>query len=77
MEPHHLIPISLQGYYKHDIDITSNLICLCPNCHKRIHYGTKDDVKKMLTKFHNARQADLKTCGIDIDLITLFAYYNI
>jgi hypothetical protein len=77
MEPHHLIPISNQGLYDNDIDITPNLICLCPTCHKQIHYGTKSDVKHMLETFYNSRHVDLKTCGIDIDLDTLFAYYDI
>lgn len=77
MEPHHLIPISNQGLYSNDIDITSNLICLCPTCHKMIHHGLKSDVKSMLQTFYAARQNDLKTCGIEIDTDTLFAYYDI
>lgn len=77
MEPHHMIPISMQGLYSSDIDITSNLICLCPNCHKRIHLGKKADVEPMLRKFFAARESDLKTCGIDIDIYTLLAYYDI
>ena len=77
MEPHHLIPISNQGLYSNDIDITPNLICLCPICHKKIHYGIKSDVKSMLQVFYAARQSNLKTCGIEIDIDTLFAYYDI
>jgi len=78
MEPHHLIPISNQGLYEHDIDITSNLICLCPLCHKQIHHGRKPDVKKMLDTFFTAkRKRDLKTCGIEIDIETLYAYYDV
>lgn len=77
MEPHHLIPISNQGLYEHDIDITSNLICLCPTCHKQIHYGQKTDIKQMLSAFYATRKSDLKTCGIEIDLDTLLAYYDV
>ena len=78
MEPHHLIPISQQGFYSNSIDITPNLICLCPNCHSQIHYGLKNDIKTMLHKFFLARQADLKNIGgIDIDESTLFAYYKL
>lgn len=77
MEPHHLIPISEQELYDNDIDITPNLICLCPNCHKRIHLGRKPDVEKMLTKFYADRNVDLSKCGIDIDLNTLLAYYDV
>lgn len=77
MEPHHLIPISNQGLYENDIDITPNLICLCPTCHKQIHYGQKSSIKEMLITFHSARKKDLKTCGIEIDLETLMAYYDV
>jgi 5-methylcytosine-specific restriction endonuclease McrA len=78
MEPHHLIPISQQGLYSNNIDITQNLICLCPNCHSQIHYGLKNDIKTMLRKFLTARQTDLKNLGgIDIDESTLFAYYKL
>lgn len=78
MEPHHLIPISCQGNYSVTIDITSNLICLCPNCHSKIHYGQKTDIEAMLKKFLSLRKTDLKNYGgIDIDEATLLAYYNI
>lgn len=78
MEPHHLIPISCQGNYSVDIDIPSNLICLCPNCHSQIHYGQKNDIETMLKKFLLQRKSDLKVHGgIDIDEATLLAYYNI
>lgn len=77
MEPHHLIPISNQGLYSNDIDITPNLICLCPICHKKIHHGVKADVKLMLQAFYSKRQHDLELCGIKIDIDTLYAYYDI
>lgn len=77
MEPHHLIPISRQNLYKYDIDITPNLICLCPNCHKMIHYGKKHDVEEMLSTFYASRYESLKKSGIDLDKETLFAYYDI
>lgn len=78
MEPHHLIPISYQGNYSNTIDITSNLICLCPNCHSQIHYGLKSDIEAMLKKFLALRKEDLKNNGgIDIDENTLLAYYDI
>ncbi len=78
MEPHHLIPISCQSNYPVNIDITSNLICLCPNCHSKIHYGLKSDIEVMLKKFLAQRKTSLKNDGgIDIDEVTLLAYYNI
>ena len=77
MEPHHLIPISAQELYDQRIDITSNIICLCPSCHKMIHLGKREDVVKMLDRFLSDRKSDLSTCGIDIDINTLLAHYNL
>lgn len=78
MEPHHLIPISCQGNYTNKIDITDNLICLCPNCHSQIHYGINADREVMIRKFLAARKTDLKNHGgIDIDENTLLGYYKI
>lgn len=77
MEPHHLIPISKQYLFENDIDITSNIISLCPNCHSKIHYGQTAEVKQLLETLFNKRKNDLYECGIQIDLETLFALYDI
>lgn len=40
MEGHHIIPMSYQKMKEEiNLDRTDNIICLCPNCHKEIHYG--------------------------------------
>lgn len=77
MEPHHLIPLSKQYLFEHNIDITANIISLCPNCHSKIHYGTVDEIKDLLRKFLALRSTDLATCGIIIDEATLFALYEL
>ena len=77
MEPHHLIPISYQYAFEWDIDITSNLICLCPQCHKQFHHGTAADKKDLIQKFFDRRKADLKQCGIEINIDELKAFYNL
>ena len=39
-EAHHLIPMKEQkNYLNVNIDRTENIICLCPTCHKAIHYA--------------------------------------
>ena len=46
---HHLIPISARlDFFPRNLDRPSNLVCLCPNCHHCIHYGTKEEKIKML-----------------------------
>jgi len=39
LEAHHLIPIGNQGSYPFSLDVTANIVALCPNCHRRLHHG--------------------------------------
>lgn len=48
MEGHHLIPRGRQSRYEVDIDRLENVVCLCSNCHRRIHYGLPEDKARML-----------------------------
>lgn len=36
-----------------------NLINLCPNCHNRIHHGTKEDITNMVTYLYNKHPKEL------------------
>lgn len=49
LETHHLIPLSQKGS-----DDISNVIALCPNCHKKLHFGKNrekkfDELLKIIT----------------------------
>ena len=48
VEGHHIIPISLQDSFLHNLDIENNIIPLCPNCHKAIHLATNQYKEKLL-----------------------------
>ena len=39
MEAHHTIPMELQDEFDKSLDVYANIICLCPLCHRQIHYG--------------------------------------
>lgn len=51
-EVHHLIPLGRKGS-----DRVSNMVVLCPNCHKQMHYAKVELIKKgrkrMLIKINN------------------------
>lgn len=66
MEGHHAIPMSLQKNFEYSLDIYANLVCLCPICHRRIHYGLKEDRKDMLRHIYNDRGERLANSGINI-----------
>ena len=64
MEGHHAIPMRLQMYFDCSLDIYANLVCLCPVCHRRIHYGIKEDRRQMMNRIYNKRSERLVKSGI-------------
>ena len=39
LEVHHIIPLSEQDLHEENLDILNNVMAICPNCHREIHYG--------------------------------------
>lgn len=64
MEGHHAIPMNKQGMFRNSLDIYANIICLCPLCHRRIHYGIKEDRVRMLNQIYESRSVRLINSGI-------------
>lgn len=64
MEGHHAIPMRLQPQFNKSLDVYANIICLCPICHRRIHYGLKDDRQQMMMRIYEDRAERLDHCGI-------------
>lgn len=55
-ETHHFIPDHLRKTYPQlvpIIDDPKNLICVCPNCHRQLHYGESDKVSCMIDALWN------------------------
>lgn len=77
LEPHHLVPISLQTEFSNTLDCVANIIVLCPNCHRAIHYGDIPTKRAMLTKFLGERVSDLKKSGVDVSLDYLLEKYGV
>lgn len=79
MEAHHLIPIKYAQQVWNDfganIDCVENLVSLCPNCHRAVHYGSKRVKQEILARLLNKKQNGLKAIGIDITLQELIAMY--
>lgn len=51
-EGHHLIMYNLnsQSKYKYSLDVVENIICLCPNCHRKIHFADRQTIEDCVTK---------------------------
>lgn len=74
MEAHHLIPLSTQDYFDNSLDVDANIVCLCPNCHRKLHYGANktNDLRKLFSQ----RIENLKKSGIDISFEQLIELYK-
>lgn len=75
VEAHHLIPFSNQGGYKFSLDVTANIVALCPNCHRLLHHGKKADKAKQISTLFAKRKTKLLEKELKIskaDLIKLY-----
>ena len=76
MEGHHLIPMEYQELYpEQSLDIEENIVSLCPNCHRAIHYASVGDKFDLLTELYERRKDTLPK-KIDINLETLQSFYD-
>ncbi len=66
MEGHYAIPMKMQGKFNSSIDIYANVICLCPICHRQLHYGLTEDKKAMLYQIYDDRGERLARSGIKL-----------
>lgn len=74
MEPHHLIPLEFQDYFKYSLDVEANIISLCSNCHNEIHYGV--NYKELINKLYVERKEQLNKCGLVVSLEELYKMYE-
>ena len=77
MEGHHLIPMKAQKDFKINIDRSDNICCLCPNCHRAIHYGTIKEKRARLSLLYNSKIRGLNENKICIDFEELINNYYI
>lgn len=73
-EAHHLIPLCFQDEFPYSLDVEANVVSLCPNCHRKLHYGA--EIEPLIKKLYIARCDRLKRCGIDISYEKLLLLYR-
>ncbi|MGV2862121.1 HNH endonuclease [Achromobacter spanius] len=76
VEAHHLIPFSLQGSYPVSLDVTANIIALCPNCHKRLHLGSPVTKKEDILALLSDRKDRLSEKKLKIGQSELLKFYK-
>lgn len=78
MEPHHLIPMSLTDFFGVNLDREQNIFSLCSHCHNQIHYGTKEDVRRLVSRLFLSRKNEVcSILGREISLEDLYQIYRV
>lgn len=82
MEGHHLIPCTASNseyfwsQYGINIDCVENIVSLCPTCHRRIHFGSKEEQNAIIGTLYEKQKALMKSVGIDISIDKLLGLYK-
>jgi Predicted restriction endonuclease len=66
LEGYHLIPISRQDRFDKSLDVYANIIGLCPNCHRQLHFGRLLEVREILKGLYDLRVNRLAASGLVI-----------
>lgn len=66
MEGHHVLPLKYQDKFSSSLDVYANIVCLCPICHRLLHYGVASEKQYALNKIYADRSQRLATSGIRI-----------
>lgn len=76
VEAHHIIPMSQQAQYKYSLDVTANIVALCPLCHKLLHHAKPEEKKSHLLQLLKLRKDKLEEKKIAVKNEKLLSYYN-
>ena len=74
LEVHHIIPMCAQDDFEVPLDRDENVVCLCPSCHREIHFGRKR--KDIIEFFYEQRRIKLEEAGINTNLEEILTYYH-
>ena len=66
MEGHHAVPMKYQDKFEHSLDVYANVVCLCPICHRLLHYGVESEKENVVNKIYHDRVDRLASSGIKI-----------
>ena len=64
MEAHHTIPMKCQGSFNTSLDVYANIVCICPVCHRFLHFGRKEDKLPVIDRIYYRRSERMAHSGI-------------
>ena len=67
-EAHHLIPLRCHSEFQVSLDVPANIISLCPNCHRKLHFGQLEKIEDLLKLLLEKRTKRLSKCGIKVSV---------
>ncbi|HNP19202.1 MAG TPA: HNH endonuclease signature motif containing protein [Fulvivirga sp.] len=65
VEAHHFIPIKFQHLFNKPLDNLENIVSLCPNCHRGIHYAVVDHKYDLIRNIYSKRPQLRKELSLD------------
>ena len=71
-----MIPFSNQGGFKFSLDVTANIVALCPNCHRLLHNGRKPEKAKEIGTLYAQRKSRLIEKKLKISETELMKLYR-
>lgn len=83
MEGHHLIPCTYSNAHyfwktrKRNIDCVENIVCLCPTCHRKIHFGSPKEKKTLIESLYMKQISKLSEVNLAISLKELYKLYGV
>ena len=66
MEGHYAIPMMKQRHFENSLDIYANVVCLCPICHRLLHYAVDSNKEILVKKIYVDRADRLANSGIKL-----------
>jgi len=78
VEGHHGVPMAVQKNFPLvNIDCIENMVALCPNCHSKITYGTREEKLEVFNIILDKREEDLKSIGFTREMMRVIfdTYY--
>lgn len=81
MEGHHLIPCTVYNSELFEktskLDREENIVCICPNCHRAIHYSCSETKKRLIEILFDKQKAKLRAAKLDVTLEKLLKFYMV
>lgn len=81
MEGHHLIPCTYANASRfweqreRNIDCEENIVCLCPTCHRMVHFGAKEEKESILRTIYKGQKKALESVNLDLPFDELISLY--